>query len=270
VFTPNSIFNKTWRLKNIGACTWTGDYRLVFAEGERMDGPSAISLSENVDPGETVDLTVELVAPDEPGRYRGYWLLSTASGDLFGISSNAEEPFWVEIKVIEADKYAYDFGANYCAAKWHSDAGRLDCPGESGDEDGFVLLVDRPLVEKERLENETALVMGPEDEEEGWIQGEYPEIEVEPDYHFKAVVGCMDDSQDCDLVFRLYYRIDDGNLQTLWEVREVYDDNLTRVDVDLSSLEGEQVQFVLAVLANGSPEDDRAFWLVPRIVDVDD
>jgi hypothetical protein len=41
------------------------------------------------------------------------------------------------------------------------------------------------------------------------------------------------------------------------------------VDVDLSSLEGEDVQLILTVLANGSPEDDLAFWLVPRVVEVD-
>jgi hypothetical protein len=111
--------------------------------------------------------------------------------------------------------------------------------------------------------------MGPQDLEDGWIRGEYPEIEIKPDYHFKAVVGCMDDARKCDVIFQLNYRIGDGEIQTLWETREVYDDAYTRVDVDLSSLEGEDVQLILTVLANGSPEDDLAFWLVPRVVEVD-
>lgn len=269
VFTPNSVFTKTWRLKNIGTCTWTRDYRLEFDSGERMDGPRAVSMPKNVNPGETVDLTVELVAPREPGRYRGYWRLSTPAGVPFGIGANAAGTFWVEIRVSQDDKYAYDFGASYCAARWRSDAGRLDCPGRSGDEEGFVRLVDRPVIEKDRLENESALVMSPQDIEDGWIRGEYPEIEIKRGYRFKAVVGCMADARKCDVIFQLNYRIGDSEIHTLWETREVYDDSFTRVDVDLSSLEGEEVQLILTVLANGSPDDDLAFWLVPRIVKAD-
>jgi hypothetical protein len=269
VFAPNSTFTKTWRLKNIGTCSWTRDYRLEFASGERMDGPRAISMPENVDPGESVDLRVELIAPDEAGRYRGYWRLSTPSGVPFGIGSDTAGTFWVEIRVTQPDKYAYDFGASYCAARWRSDAGRLDCPGQSGDDEGFVRLVDRPVIEKDRLENESALVMSPQDTENGWIRGEYPELEIKRDYRFKAVVGCMADARKCDVVFQLNYRIGDGEIQKLWEAREVYDDSFTRVDVDLSPLEGEDVQLILTVLANGSPDDDLAFWLVPRIVEAD-
>lgn len=58
VFPPNNIFTKTWRLKNIGLCTWTRDYMLVFDSGERMDGPAAVQIGENVDPGDTVDISV--------------------------------------------------------------------------------------------------------------------------------------------------------------------------------------------------------------------
>jgi hypothetical protein len=270
VFATNAVFEKTWRLKNIGTCTWTRDYRLVFSTGERMDGPQAIGMPENIDPGETVDLTVELIAPDEAGRYRGYWQLSTPSGAPFGIGSDAAGTFWVEIRVSEPDKYTYDFGATYCDARWRSEPGRLECPGEVGDDEGFVRLVDRPEIEKNRLENEAALVMSPQDTEDGWIRGEYPEIEIEEDYRFKATVGCMSDSQDCDVIFQLNYLIGDGEIQTLWETREVYDDAFTRVDVDLSPLEGEDVQLILTVLANGSPEDDYVFWLVPRIVEADE
>jgi len=38
------------------------------------------------------------------------------------------------------------------------------------------------------------------------------------------------------------------------------------LDVDLSSLAGKSVEFVLAVLANGPSFQDWAFWLAPRIV----
>jgi len=38
LITPGLVFKKTWRLKNIGTCTWTRNYSLVFAGGEQMGG----------------------------------------------------------------------------------------------------------------------------------------------------------------------------------------------------------------------------------------
>jgi len=45
-------FVKTWRLRNVGTCTWTADYALVFANGHRMGGPSSVPLSGPVAPGD--------------------------------------------------------------------------------------------------------------------------------------------------------------------------------------------------------------------------
>jgi hypothetical protein len=133
----------------------------VFDSGDRMDAPRAISLDKNVDPGEMVDVKVELVAPDDEGRYRGDWQLETASGNRFGIGSGADGTFYVLIEVVKPPLYAYDFGANYCAARWSSNAGRLGCPGRSGDDNGFVQLLDRPVVEIDRQENEKVLWTNP-------------------------------------------------------------------------------------------------------------
>src|SRR3989304_85717 len=163
VFPPNAEFLKTWRLKNTGSCTWSRDYRLVFVNGERMDGPRVSQLEENVDPGETVDVSVELVAPEKGGRYRGYWMMSNPSGDEFGIGADAADAFWVEIKVIGSDEFAYDFALNFCLARWSSDAGRLTCPGDVGDNEDLVIMVERPEFEIGRVENEPALWTTPED-----------------------------------------------------------------------------------------------------------
>ncbi|HJW90791.1 MAG TPA: hypothetical protein VJ436_09135 [Anaerolineales bacterium] len=211
------------------------------------------------------------MAPDDEGRYRGDWELETASGNRFGIGSDADGTFFVLIEVIKPDQYAYDFGVNYCAAAWSSNSGRLECLGRSGNPEGFVQLLDRPVIEIDRQENERALWTQPQDEENGWISGVYPEIEVHKEYYFMAVVGCLDDASKCDVIFRLAYRVAGEGLEgLLWETHEVYDDAFTRVYVDLNNLKGKRVQFTLSVMANGSPRDDRAFWLVPRIVDVSD
>lgn len=267
VFVPSANFTKTWSIKNAGTCTWTTAYELIFVDGSRMDAPRAVDFPDRVRPGETVDLSVTLTAPEDEGRYRGYWMLRDDTGEVFGVGEDAEGAFWVEIKVIESDKYAYDFTSRMCMATWRSGAGRLDCPGDRRDSDGFVLLLDKPEVEIDRLENEAALWSRPEEENDGWIRGEYPEFEVEEGQRFKTVVGCLNEADRCSVIFQLNYHLGDGDLETLWEQREVYDGNFTRVDIDLSPLAGEEVNFVLTVLSNGSPEDDDAFWLVPRIVD---
>src|ERR1051326_6274102 len=36
-------FTKIWRLKNVGTCTWTTSYALVYVTGERFDAPAAVA-----------------------------------------------------------------------------------------------------------------------------------------------------------------------------------------------------------------------------------
>lgn len=92
VLNPNEPFTKTWRLKNAGTCSWTPSYALVFSNGDPMSGPATQALTGNVNPGQTVDISVNLIAPDQQGSYMGYWKLRNAAGALFA-------QFYVEIKV---------------------------------------------------------------------------------------------------------------------------------------------------------------------------
>ena len=36
--SPGQDFIKTWKIKNIGTCTWGEGYKLIFSYGEKMDG----------------------------------------------------------------------------------------------------------------------------------------------------------------------------------------------------------------------------------------
>ena len=99
-FAPSTAFTKTWRLKNIGTCTWTTAYSLVFSSGAQMSGPLAQNLLGNVTPGQMVDISVNLTAPLTYGHYRGYWLLQNPSGVRFGSGPQATAAFWVDINVV--------------------------------------------------------------------------------------------------------------------------------------------------------------------------
>lgn len=90
-------FVKTWRLKNQGFCTWTPNYALVFFNGAQMGNTVAVNLPYNVPPGSAVDLSITLTAPSITGNHRSYWMLSNASGSLFGFGTNADKPFYVDI-----------------------------------------------------------------------------------------------------------------------------------------------------------------------------
>jgi Ig-like domain from next to BRCA1 gene len=88
VMSASETFIKTWRLRNNGSSTWTLDYKLVFSHGDDLLSPAQTDMPIQVPPGETVDIFVELTAPDQPGEYVSHWMLMNASGDLFGVEAD--------------------------------------------------------------------------------------------------------------------------------------------------------------------------------------
>ncbi len=99
-FDPGTKFVKTWQILNDGTCTWNSFYKLYFVSGDKMSGPTSQQLTVvDVPPGASIDVSVELTAPDDPGTYRGNWGLKNTNGLEFGVGP-AGVPFYVEIKVV--------------------------------------------------------------------------------------------------------------------------------------------------------------------------
>jgi len=71
----NTSFNKSWRVRNAGTCTWNANYKIKFYSGSAMGGPASKNFSGNVAPGDTIDLILPLKAPATAGTYKGYWHL---------------------------------------------------------------------------------------------------------------------------------------------------------------------------------------------------
>jgi hypothetical protein len=268
IFPPGADFTKVWRLQNVGSCNWSDSYSLVFVDGTDMTEKNAYPLPGTVRPGESVDLSVAMEAPTKSGTYQASWMLRSPEGHYFGLGASADRVFWARIQVSfpEArEDYNYDLAANVCAASWRSSDGVLPCPGWADSSAGSVILMDRPVLENGRHEDELTLWTRPEATRGGWIQGVYPAYKVKANDHFMADLGCLADSKNCDVTFRLDYRIGDDPIKKLGEWREVYDGHLSRVDIDLSGLAGEKVQFILSVTGDGKPAHNNAFWLVPSI-----
>jgi hypothetical protein len=267
VYVPGAKFTKTWRLKNTGTCAWTTAYALVFVDGDSLNGPSRVNLPGNVRPGDTVDLSVTLKSPSKSGTYKGYWMLRNDAGDLFGIGANADGSFWVQIRVISVESnpnYHYDFAANFCNADWTSGAGNLDCAGSETDPDGSVILLGQPQLES-RNENELALWTRPSNGRNGWISGQYPAYTVQNQDHFLTEIGCLANSSGCDVTFQIQYETTNGVVKTLGTWGEVFDGKSQIIDIDLSPLAGQKLQFILTVMNNGRAKNPNAFWFVPHI-----
>lgn len=97
---PGEEFTKVWRLQNAGTCTWTNEYAVVWFSGEQLDAPLSSALQEAVPPGATVDISVDMKAPETPGTYQSWWKLRNPSGALFGIGPSGGSAFWVRIVVV--------------------------------------------------------------------------------------------------------------------------------------------------------------------------
>jgi hypothetical protein len=91
--SPGETFVKTWRIVNSGTSTWTTAYALTYISGAQMGGPAKVSLTTEVAPGKTVDISVNMTAPTAAGQHIGYWKMSNASGALF------DTPVYVDINV---------------------------------------------------------------------------------------------------------------------------------------------------------------------------
>lgn len=93
-FNPGDTFTKLWKLRNSGTNTWTREYSLGFFGGEKMSAPDAVPISVNVPPGETIDIAVDMAAPEAAGNYLGYWKMINTAGEFF------EYPVYVQIIVV--------------------------------------------------------------------------------------------------------------------------------------------------------------------------
>jgi hypothetical protein len=233
-----------------------------------LGGRNLTFLPEEVAPGQTIDLAMDFTAPIFEGEYRGNWQIRNATGQIFGTTATANRPFWVDIsvKAPAVSGTTFDFTANACSAQWTSGAGILDCPGINRDQDGFVLRQNTARLEDGTLRIAPSLLTAPQNVFNGYIRAVYPSIKIQEGDRFRAIVNCERGAISCGVLFRVDYQLSDGITRDFWAFGEFYEGNYFTADLDLSSLAGRDVKFVLTVLSLGSASNDRALWVDPRIV----
>ncbi len=99
IIQPGEWFFKTWRVQNLGSCTWNGNFAMVYHSGYQLGGDGLIWLNAIIPQGHYVNLTIKFRAPDQGGTYDGHWGLRDAEGNFFGIGPGFDQPFHVLIAV---------------------------------------------------------------------------------------------------------------------------------------------------------------------------
>lgn len=83
VVTPGQAMTKTWKVQNSGTCAWTATYKISFVAGNAMGG-TATAIGQAVGPGQSVDVSVAMVAPTAAGEAAGTWRLANDKSVVFG------------------------------------------------------------------------------------------------------------------------------------------------------------------------------------------
>jgi hypothetical protein len=268
---PGTKFDKIWRLQNDGSCTWTTAYALVFVGGAAMGAPAATPLPRNVAPGESVDVSVTLTAPNDGGTYRSDFKLRNASNVVFGLG-DGNKPFWAQIKVPVATGLLFDFIAMASQAEWSSGVGDasgspLTFGGAVDDPNGTAKILDQVKLET-GAKSGRVLLNYPKHDIDGYVNGMYPPYLVQQGDHLKGKIGFLMNPDDTcgegDVIFQISYN-DGSTIHPVQGWTKTCTGKLIDVDIDLSGIKGQNVRFILTVRANGAATDDWAIWNSLRI-----
>ena len=166
----------------------------------------------------------------------------------------------------------YDFMVHACEADWTNNGQTLACPSQSYGDIGPGYVEVRENTDVEGDIRGTALLTHPSVNGSFFgIFGAFPPITIESGDQFRVTTSCVDqvEAVRCDAVFSLEYYAENGTYMdaqlTGWQWSETNDGHATEVNINISSLAGQNVRLVLVVRDNGDPEGDYALWVHPQL-----
>lgn len=89
-------FTKTWRISNNGTCVWGPTYTLTHYSDGTLGFLNPIPLALTY-PGQTLDISVDLTAPNTTGTHRGNFVIENPQGLIMKIADDSR--LWVIINV---------------------------------------------------------------------------------------------------------------------------------------------------------------------------
>lgn len=82
-FVPDQHFYLTWQIKNVGTSTWSGKYKFYHSSGIQLADQDSYSITDIVEPGGTLTITMPATSPGEEGTYSTVWTLENPNGIPF-------------------------------------------------------------------------------------------------------------------------------------------------------------------------------------------
>lgn len=83
VMSPGQDFIKTWKVKNNGSCEWGAGYVLAYAGYTDQMSGQFVALTDVIQPGEEVEVSVQFKAPSQAGTYLSAWQMRNPAGVTF-------------------------------------------------------------------------------------------------------------------------------------------------------------------------------------------
>ena len=91
-----TVFTKTWRISNNGTCVWGPTYTLNHYSDERLGALNSVPLGLTY-PGQTLDISIDLTAPNTTGTHRRNFVIENPQGLIMKIADDSR--LWVIINV---------------------------------------------------------------------------------------------------------------------------------------------------------------------------
>ncbi|KAL5544121.1 hypothetical protein UlMin_007905 [Ulmus minor] len=96
LMAPSTPFTKIWKMRNCGQLVWPRGTQLVWIGGDKFGASDSVELeipADGVHADNELDIAVDFVSPQLPGRHISYWRMASPSGQKFG------QRVWVLIHV---------------------------------------------------------------------------------------------------------------------------------------------------------------------------
>jgi hypothetical protein len=86
-FNTRDNFDATWKVKNTGSKTWDrNSVDFIYSSGDQFHKVTGYDLQDDVSPGSTTTLGVDMVAPKTAGSYTTYWTLRVGDSTFCKVS----------------------------------------------------------------------------------------------------------------------------------------------------------------------------------------
>jgi hypothetical protein len=82
-FEPGDDFTKTWQIENTGTCDWNENFRIKFVGGD-LFGSDTTKTHRYTRSGETINISLNMTAPNGSGPVTSSWRMADDSGTAFG------------------------------------------------------------------------------------------------------------------------------------------------------------------------------------------